>query len=124
MNRIKEELPKLRIAFVKQDVYQDLYVVPTSEHDPAAILFSSMGRVGPIGLMADLGADFYIVKEEPEPETPEKDRGEYIEKTGDWMREHALLLVAGCAGMSIIGALIYRYRIGARGDDWGIHHPL
>lgn len=61
---------------------------------------------------------------EPEPETPEKDRGEYIEKTGDWMREHALLLVAGCAGMSIIGALIYRYRIGARGDDWGIHHPL
>ena len=69
MNRIKEELPKLRIAFVKQDVYQDLYVVPTSEHDPAAILFSSMGRVGPIGLMADLGADFYIVKEEPEPET-------------------------------------------------------
>lgn len=69
MNRIKEELPKLRIAFVKQDVYQDLYVVPTSEHDPAAILFSSMGRVGPIGLMADLGADFYIVKEDPEPET-------------------------------------------------------
>mgnify|MGYP001072221845 CR=1 FL=1 len=63
------ELPRLRMAFVKQDVYQDLYVVPTSEKDPAAVLFSSMGRVGPIGLMADLGADFYIVEEEPAPET-------------------------------------------------------
>lgn len=35
----------------------------------ANILFSSMGRVGPIGLMAELDADFYIVKEEPEYET-------------------------------------------------------
>ncbi len=60
---------KLKIALVKQEVYQDLYVCPTTEKDPAAILFSSMGRVGPMGLMADLDADFYIVKEEPEWET-------------------------------------------------------
>ena len=56
---------KLKIAFVKQDVYQDLYVCPVSEKDPAAILFSSMGRVGPIALMSDLGADFYIVEDDP-----------------------------------------------------------
>ena len=60
---------KLKIALVKQEVYQDLYVCSHEEHDPARILFSSQGRVGPIGLMAELGADFYIVKEEPERET-------------------------------------------------------
>ena len=69
MKVTEEGLPRLRMAFVKQDVYQDLYVVPASEHTPSAILFSSMGRVGPIGLMADLGADFYIVEEEFEIET-------------------------------------------------------
>ena len=69
MKKTEIDIPKLRMAFVKQDVYQDLYVVPSSEHDAAAILFSSMGRVGPVGLMADLGADFYIVKEELYAET-------------------------------------------------------
>lgn len=59
----------LRIALVKQEVYQDLYVCPPTEKDAGAILFSSQGRVGPIGLMAELGADFYIVKEEPQSET-------------------------------------------------------
>lgn len=58
-----------KIALVKQEVYQDLYVCPVTEKDPASILFSSMGRVGPIGLMAEAGADFYIVREEMEPET-------------------------------------------------------
>lgn len=60
---------KPQIALIKQEVYQDLYVCPVTEKDPAAILFSSMGRVGPIGLMANLDADFYILKEEPEAET-------------------------------------------------------
>jgi hypothetical protein len=60
---------KPKIAFVKQEVYQDLYVCATSEKDTGSILCSSMGRVGPIALMSDLGADFYIVKEEPDFET-------------------------------------------------------
>lgn len=59
----------MKIALVKQEVYQDLYVCPVEEKDPAKILFSSQMRVGPIGLMAELGADFYIVKEEPSRET-------------------------------------------------------
>lgn len=58
-----------KIALVKQEVYQDLYVCPVTEKDAGNILFSSQGRVGPIGLMAELGADFYIVKEEPQWET-------------------------------------------------------
>lgn len=41
---------KLKIALVKQEVYQDLYVCPVTEKDPGQILFSSMGRVGPIAL--------------------------------------------------------------------------
>lgn len=59
----------MKIALVKQEVYQDLYVCPVTEKNTANILFSSMGRVGPIGLMAELDADFYIVKEEPNHET-------------------------------------------------------
>jgi len=59
----------LKIALVKQDVYQDLYVCPHTEKDALRILLSSQVRVGPIALMADLGADFYIVKEESAPET-------------------------------------------------------
>lgn len=55
----------MKIALVKQDVYQDLYV-----HDRNAlseeILFSSIMRVGPIGLIYELGADFYIIKEASE----------------------------------------------------------
>ena len=58
-----------KIALVKQEVYQDLYVCPTSERDAGNILFSSQGRVGPIALMAELDADFYIVHEEPQWET-------------------------------------------------------
>lgn len=58
-----------KIALVKQEVYQDLYVCPSCEKDAGNILFSSQGRVGPIALMAELGADFYIVHEEPQWET-------------------------------------------------------
>lgn len=60
---------KPKIALLKQEVYQDLYVCPATEKDPEAILLSSMGRVGPIGLVAELGADFYIIKEGREWET-------------------------------------------------------
>lgn len=59
----------LKIALVKQEVYQDLYVCSSTERDAANILFSSQGRVGPIALMEELEADFFIVKEEPEKET-------------------------------------------------------
>lgn len=59
----------MKIALVKQDVYQDLYVCGTSEKNPAKVLFSSNMRVGPIGLIAELGADFYILEEEKDPET-------------------------------------------------------
>lgn len=66
-----EVLPphNLRIALVKQDVYQDLYVCPPAEKNALSILLSSQVRVGPIGLVADLDTDFYIVKEERDAET-------------------------------------------------------
>ena len=60
---------KPKIALIKQEIYQDLYVCPSDEKNVANILFSSQGRVGPIGLMAELGADFYIIKEEYNRET-------------------------------------------------------
>lgn len=53
----------MKIALVKQDVYQDLYVcrnrAPLDE-----LLFSSEGRVGMFSLFSLYDADFYIVEEE------------------------------------------------------------
>jgi len=54
----------MKYALVKQDVYQDLYVCDKNEKDLKKILFSSIMRVGPFGLIADLGADFYIIEED------------------------------------------------------------
>lgn len=59
----------MKIALVKQEVYQDLYVIDSKVKDSKEILLSSMGRVGPIGLISELNADFIILKEEPEVET-------------------------------------------------------
>ena len=62
-------MENLKIALVKQEVYQDLYVCSKDEKSSLKVLFSSMGRVGPIGLIEELGADFLIVKEELYKET-------------------------------------------------------
>lgn len=53
----------MKIAFVKQEVYQDLYVC-SNDCSNLEKLLSSQGRVGPLGLFTIYGADFYIVKEE------------------------------------------------------------
>jgi hypothetical protein len=58
----------MKIALVKQEVYPDLYVCPAGTTDAAELLFSSAGRVGPIGLFSRLGAAFFIVKEDDAPE--------------------------------------------------------
>lgn len=60
-------LDGLKIAFVKQDCYQDLYVADKTA-TVSDILFSSQGRVGPIGLFTLFDCDFYIVKEDNAPE--------------------------------------------------------
>ena len=53
----------MKIALVKQDVYQDLYVCANrSKLDE--LLFSSEGRVGMFSLFSLFDADFYIVEEE------------------------------------------------------------
>lgn len=57
----------LKFALVKQDVYQDLYVA-SCDAKPADLLFSSIGRVGPLGLFTLLGADFHIIREAHTPE--------------------------------------------------------
>ncbi len=56
-------LEKLKIALVKQDVYQDLYI-GNNDLSPEELLFSSIMRVGPIGLLTDFDCDFYIIKED------------------------------------------------------------
>lgn len=53
----------MKICIVKQDVYQDLYVADNNMSN-LETLFSSMMRVGPFGLISDLSADFFILKEE------------------------------------------------------------
>ena len=53
----------MKIALVKQDVYQDLYV-GNKDMSPVELLYSSAGRVGPISLFDEYDCDFYIVEEE------------------------------------------------------------
>ncbi len=57
----------MRIAFVKQDVYQDLYVC-ANRSSPSDLLSSTIMRVGPLGLFTLYDADFLIVKEGRERE--------------------------------------------------------
>ncbi|MFC2188315.1 hypothetical protein [Peijinzhouia sedimentorum] len=61
-------MDKLKIAVVKQVVYQDLYVAANGSN-AAELLFSSMGRVGPIGFFTLHNADFIITKETSDPES-------------------------------------------------------
>ena len=61
-------MDQLRVALVKQDVYQDLYVCSHRLNDPLQILHTSPNRVGPIGLFTLSDTDFYIVHEEETPE--------------------------------------------------------
>lgn len=58
----------MKIALIKQEVYQDLYVCSNGS-SPEDTLLSSIMRVGPIGLFEELNSDFYIVKEEINIET-------------------------------------------------------
>lgn len=61
------ELCDLKVAFVKQSVYTDLYANPNAG-SPLAIIASSNLRSGPVGLMETLHADYYIVDMEPDAE--------------------------------------------------------
>ena len=52
----------MKIALVKQDIYQDLYV-SAPKADPWERLSSTLMRTGPLGLFTDLDTEFYIVRE-------------------------------------------------------------
>jgi len=57
----------LKIAFVKQDIYNDLYVCG-NKADPREMFESTIMRIGPLGLFTVYDADFFIVHAGPEPE--------------------------------------------------------
>ena len=63
MKVVKGKMIKMKIALVKQDVYQDLYV-GNKDMSLVELLYSSAGRVGPISLFDEYDCDFYIVEEE------------------------------------------------------------
>lgn len=56
-----------KVAFVKQDVNDDLYCCPENS-SPVSIIRSTLGRPGPVALFTKFDADFYIVETEPDPE--------------------------------------------------------
>lgn len=57
---------RLKVALVKQYTYCDLYTKP-GRFTPQ-LIFSSNHRSGPVGLMSDIEADFFIVEEAPDDE--------------------------------------------------------
>lgn len=60
-------LSELRIAFVRQDVFRDLYCCH-SQMPGEKIVQQSVRRTGPAGLLVDLRADYWILKEDSAPE--------------------------------------------------------
>lgn len=54
----------MKIALVKQDVYDDLYVCKTPLK-PEDVYRSTLMRTGPLSLITDYKADFLIIKEQP-----------------------------------------------------------
>lgn len=53
--------PPLRVAFVKSTLCRELYACSPGKHTLETIVRSSTWRSGPLGLLVDLGGDFYIV---------------------------------------------------------------
>lgn len=58
---------ELRIAFVRQDVFQDLYCAEPGLPGPELVR-RSVRRTGPAGLLVDCEADYWIVREDAAPE--------------------------------------------------------
>jgi hypothetical protein len=56
-----------KIAIVKQEVYQDFYCC-SAGRPPQETLASTLFRSGPVSLLTELEADFWIVKLEEDPE--------------------------------------------------------
>lgn len=58
----------MKIALVKQDLYDDLYVC--ANRTPIEEMFlSTLMRTGPLGLFdPEIDADYFIIKEQPEHE--------------------------------------------------------
>lgn len=58
---------ELRIALVRQEVFDDLYCAAQGTAGEELVR-QSVKRTGPAGLVVDLGADYWIVREETAPE--------------------------------------------------------
>lgn len=85
--QVTQDLPPLRIALVKQSTYTDLYTDPSAT-TPAALLFSSGHRSGPIGLFAHFDAKFFIVKVEDDPECQAWLEKRQFDTHPDWNELH------------------------------------
>lgn len=57
-----------RVALVRQSAYQSLYAPDVDTGWPDTVL-SAAKHFGPFSLLADLGADYWVVRQSPEPET-------------------------------------------------------
>lgn len=112
----------MKICFVKQEVYQDLYICPNGS-DPGDLLASSAMRVGPYGLFSRLGADFRIVKEEKDRETQIYRKSLPHLANDMWlMRDHTLRELPGMGfaepGTENTNGM---YAISAADVDWGTY---
>lgn len=67
MEKWVKALRELKIAFVRQDVFLDLYCANPRLAGPELVRYS-VQRTGPAGLLVDLQADYWILKEDPAPE--------------------------------------------------------
>lgn len=67
LNKLITNKRFLKLAFVKQDVNDDLYCCPQNS-SPGDIVKSTLGRPGPVALFTKFNANFHIVETESDPE--------------------------------------------------------
>lgn len=66
-DRLVARARSLRVAFVRQDIFSDLYCANPKLPGPELVR-NSTRRTGPAGLLVDLAADYWIVREAADPE--------------------------------------------------------
>ena len=57
-----------KIALVKQTAYQGAYL-PVTERGWVQTILTAPAHLGPMSFLADLNADYFVVRQTPDPET-------------------------------------------------------
>lgn len=97
-----------KIALVKQSSYHALYEPASKSTAWREIVLANAGHLGPFSFLADLGADYHVVHQEPDPECflwklkyancpdPQKEFTQRLKEMEDWKTSPAAKAAVFC----------------------------